>query len=376
MIWLALKLTFYNKVRLAVTIFGVVFSTYLTLSELALYIGMMQNATSIIRNSDVDIWIASKGVQNFDFAKVFSDSKAREALRDPRVSGVAPLIINWGFLKLKSGAQELVEIIGYDTISSAGGPWLMEKGKPSDVENNGNVIFDQSSQQRLGKLVIGDEWELNDIKVKLIGLSQDAKTFTTAPIVFTSYDYVLKYLTQVSSINNVSYLLVKLKDKNALEEAKKHLAKKLPDNDVLTTADFVWRTVAYWTIQTGMGAAFCLTALLGLVVGAGIIGQTVFANTMENIGEFATLKAMGASARELNTIILSQAAIDVCLGFFITLPLAFWSKPLLEKAGVSLALDGRLISSLFVVILLIAMAAAYFSIRRVKNTDPATIFRS
>lgn len=64
-----------------------------------------------------------------------------------------------------------------------------------------------------------------------------------------------------------------------------------------------------------MGAAFCLTALLGLVVGAGTIGQTVFANTMEHLDEFATLKAMGATARDLNTIILAQAAIDAGLGF-------------------------------------------------------------
>jgi len=45
-------------------------------------------------------------------------------------------------------------------------------------------------------------------------------------------------------------------------------------------------------------------------VGAGTIGQTVFANAMEHLGEFATLKAMGATARDLNTIILAQAAID------------------------------------------------------------------
>ena len=81
----------------------------------------------------------------------------------------------------------------------------------------------------------------------------------------------------------------------------------------MTTRAFVDRTILYWTLQTGMGAAFCLTALLGLVVGAGTIGQTVFANTMEHLGEFATLKAMGASPGDLNTIILG-AGRDRCCG--------------------------------------------------------------
>jgi len=37
-----------------------VFSAYLTLAETALYIGMMENATSIIRHSGTDLWVASK----------------------------------------------------------------------------------------------------------------------------------------------------------------------------------------------------------------------------------------------------------------------------------------------------------------------------
>ena len=105
--------------------------------------------------------------------------------------------------------------------------------------------------------------------------------------------------------------------------------------------------ILYWTVQTGMGAAFCLTALLGLVVGAGIIGQTVFANTMEHLGEFATLKAMGATRRDLNTVILVQAALDAAMGFGVAVPLALLSKSPLEKTGVTLAVDMRLIAFLF-----------------------------
>ena len=125
-----------------------------------------------------------------------------------------------------------------------------------------------------------------------------------------------------------------------------------------------------------MGAAFCLTALLGLVVGAGTIGQTVFANTMEHLGEFATLKAMGASPGDLNTIILAQAAIDAAVGFAVAAPLALLSRAPLEKMGVTLAIGPWLLLGLFFVMLVTALAAAYFSIRRVQKLDPATIFRS
>ena len=42
MIWLATRLAFHYRARLLATLFGVVFSAYLTLAETALYIGMMR----------------------------------------------------------------------------------------------------------------------------------------------------------------------------------------------------------------------------------------------------------------------------------------------------------------------------------------------
>jgi putative ABC transport system permease protein len=376
MIWLATRLAFHNRARLLVTLFGVVFSAYLTLAETALYIGMMENATSIIRHSGADLWVASKGVQNFDFAKPFPDERLKLAQGRAELSWAKPISLSWGFLKLPDGAQELVEIIGYDPAAPVGGPWDMASGAPGDVGGGANMIVDESAAQRLGELRLGSLWELNDRSIKLVGLSRSAKTFTTAPIVFTSYALAQDMTPDVSRQAAAAYIAIKLRNPADVERVAKALRHDLPDNEILTTSAFVERTILYWTVQTGMGAAFCLTAVLGLVVGAGTIGQTVFANTMEHLGEFATLKAMGATARDLNTIILAQAAIDASVGFWIAVPLALLSKAPLEKTGVTLAVDLKLIAALFCVTLAVALAAAYFSIRRVQNLDPATVFRS
>ena len=376
MIWLATRLAFHNRARLLVTLFGVVFSAYLTIAETALYIGMMENATSIIRHTDADLWVASKGVQNFDFAKPFPDDRLKVLQGREELLWAKPISLSWGFLKLPDGAQELVEIIGYDPAAPVGGPWDMASGAPGDVGGGANMIVDESAAQRLGELHLGSLWELNDRSIKLVGLSRSAKTFTTAPIVFTSYALAQDMTPDVSRQAAAAYIAIKLRNPADVERVAKALRHDLPDNEILTTSAFVERTILYWTVQTGMGAAFCLTAVLGLVVGAGTIGQTVFANTMEHLGEFATLKAMGATARDLNTIILAQAAIDASVGFWIATPLALLSKAPLEKTGVTLAVDLKPIATLFCVTLAIALAAAYFSIRRVQNLDPATVFRS
>jgi len=376
MIWLATRLAFHNRTRLLVTLFGVVFSAYLTLTETALYIGMMENATSIIRHSGADLWVASKGIQNFDFAKTFPDDRAKLLIRSREVLWAKPIMLSWGFLKLPGGAQELVEIIGYDPAAPVGGPWEMASGAAGDVGGGANMIVDESARQRLGDLRLGSLWELNDREIKLAALSRSAKTFTTAPIVFVSYGLAQEMTPNASRRADAAYIAVKLRKPQDAERFAETIRGDLKDNEVLTTEAFVERTILYWTVQTGMGAAFCLTALLGLVVGAGIIGQTVFANTMEHLGEFATLKAMGATGRDLNTLILVQAAIDAAIGFGVAVPLALLSKSPLERTGVTLTVDMRLIAFLFTTTLAIALAAAYFSIRRVQRLDPATIFRS
>ncbi|QGM44304.1 ABC transporter permease [Methylocystis heyeri] len=375
MIWLAMRLVFHNRARLIVTLFGVVFSAYLTLTETALYIGMMENATSIIRHAGADIWVAAKGVQNFDFTKPFPDDRVKMLEGSRELVWAKPISLSWGFLKLRNGAQELVEIIGYDPSAPVGGPWEMASGSESDVGDD-KMIVDESAAQRLGELRLGATWEVNDRPLQIIGLSRGAKTFTTAPIVFTSYALAQEMTPDISRRSVAAYIAIRLRNPKDAERIAASLRRLLKDNEVLTTWAFVERTVLYWTIQTGMGAAFCLTALLGLVVGAGMIGQTVFANTMEHLGEFATLKAMGASRGDLNTIILAQAGVDAALGFAIAALLALLSRERLETMGVALAISPTLLAGQFCVTLVTALAAAYLSIRRVQKLDPATIFRS
>jgi putative ABC transport system permease protein len=376
MIWLALRMSLHNRTRLAVTLVGVIFSSYLTLTEVALYIGMMENATAVIRHAGADLWVTSRGIRNFDFAKLFPEDRVKQVLALPDVLWARPIMLTWGFLKLADGAQEQVEIVGYDPLSLVGAPWKMAKGSARDVRGGPFIILDQSAARHVGDVRIGSSWELNDTPVRLVGISRSAKTFTTAPIVFTSYSFSQEVSSDVVWRNSTSFLAVKLRPSADIARVASTLREELKDNAVLSTNDFVKLTVFYWTAETGIGAALCLTALLGLIVGAGVIGQTVFANTMEHIAELATLKAIGASNVDLDTIIFGQAVLDAGAGYGIAAALAILTKPALEQTGVSLALGMPLIGALLVLILGISVAAAYLSIRRVRQLDPAIVFRS
>ena len=116
----------------------------------------------------------------------------------------------------------------------------------------------------------------------------------------------------------------------------------LPSNDVYTKRDFMKRAVMYWTVETGIGMAFFLTAILAILIGGAIAGQTIYAGTMEHLRDYGTLKAMGARNRDINVIILSQAAISASLGFGIGMGITLLAQGAIDAAGVPIYLPPSL----------------------------------
>jgi putative ABC transport system permease protein len=375
MYWLALKTLFHEKGRLIITLIGIVFSTVLSLTQVSMYLGLIGNATSIIRHVDADIWVVSKNVQNFDFANPFPEERINRVSALSEVMWADKLILTWGFLKLAGGGQEQVQIIGFNPDTGTGAPWNMISRTPEQVKGGRYMIVDRTSEQRLGDLQVGTIWELNKRQFKLVGLSQGIKSFTTSPIIFMSYHQAQKFFRDTDGQKMTSYIVAKLKDKGGINEAVKTLKAAMRDNDVLTRDEFVYRTVMYWTVQTGMGMGFFLTAVLGLIVGGAIVGQTVYAGTMEHLREFGTLKALGARNSDIYKVIFAQTGISAVAGYATGSILILLAKDGIEKAGVSLYLSPGLFLSLFIIVLFTCILSAYFSVRKVRTLDPVMVFR-
>src|ERR1700747_3931455 len=91
------------------------------------------------------------------------------------------------------------------------------------------------------------------------------------------------------------YVLVRVDKRYATSDVQLSLKQRLPEVDVLTQDEFARKSRMYWTIKTGAGGAIVTAAVLGFLIGLVVVSQTIYANTMENIEEYATLKALGAS---------------------------------------------------------------------------------
>ena len=378
MLWLAFKTLFQERGRLIITLVGIIFSVVLTLMEVGIYLGMMGNATGIVRHTDADIWIMSKNVPNFDFSQPFPAYRIDRVRALDQVLWAEKLQVQFAFLKLHDGRREQAQVVGFDPDTGIGGPWDMAVGRPALVKGGHYMIMDTSSRQRLGDLQIGSLWELNLFKeqsFKLVGLSRGVVSFTTIPVVFTSYNEVERTLASTSFANTTSFIIVKLKDPGSIDAVVATLRKQLPDNDIYTRDGFIQRAVEYWTVQTGMGMAFFLTAILAVLIGGAIVGQTIYAGTMEHLRDYGTLKAMGARNRDINLVILSQAATSAVIGYALGVMITLVMRGAISGAGVPMQTPFSLFFVMFIVIVLTCLAAAYISVRKVKTLDPVMVFR-
>ncbi|MEJ0070373.1 MAG: ABC transporter permease [Pseudomonadota bacterium] len=118
-----------------------------------------------------------------------------------------------------------------------------------------------------------------------------------------------------------------------------------------------------------------IAAALGLLVGIVVVAQTLYANTVDRLPEYATLRAMGASNRYLQAIIVRQAVISAGFGYAAGLGLALAVAYAARDGSAALLLPWQLAAGLGAVTVAMCIAASLISIRKVTTICPTSVFR-
>ena len=318
MLYVAARILLYDTSRSLITLAGVIFAVGLIFNQLGTFMGLMETSSVIIDNTPGDVWVASKNSKNFDFAQQFPEYIRHAVLSDQEVEWAENLIVAWGIIKQQEGGTEQLEIVGFNVDTGVGGPWDMREGDVSLLKNGTFAIIDESAMARLGNIKVGEYRDVLSRRVQIVGICRGVKSFTTAPIMFTSFTLAQQLITYFPAESTV-FVVAKVKPGASAEPVVERLRQRLPGNDVYTRQAFSAKTRRYWAIETGVGFSFLLTIVISFLVGTLIVGQTIYNSTMEHIKEFGTLKAMGASNTDIYRIILSQALINALLGYTVSL---------------------------------------------------------
>jgi putative ABC transport system permease protein len=369
---IARKNIFHDRTRFAITLIGVTVSVVLLFTTIGTYLGYMRNTSFIIDTIPADLWVTSKNLQNFNFAWPIPERKVDQIKEVKGVAYTEVMIHSFGVMKLSNGGTEQVEIVGFDPDGRLGFPWSLVEGRPTDVKGGPYVIADQSSARRLGQIRVGDIREISDQRVKVVGLTEGIKSITTQPYIFASNDTVKSFNLY---FQDPVFVLVKVVPGENLDEVAQRIRDHVKEVDVYTQAGLSAKTRWYWTVATGMGMGFLVTAVVGLIVGMVVVSQTIYSSTIEHLREFGTLKAIGATNWMIYKIILEQAAVNAVIGFTLGLVLALLSQQGYEALGTTIVIPMPLILAVFNVTLIMCLAASMISIRKVRTLDPVMVFR-
>ncbi|MGH9765707.1 MAG: ABC transporter permease [Blastocatellia bacterium] len=363
----------HDRLRLFVTVVGIAFAVFLMVFQGSLLTGFIRTASKGIDLTDGDIWITARGVDCFEFATPVPERFRDIAMGVPGVGGVYRMAIGFTVLQKPTGAQQMVLLVGAEDGVGRGFP-IPYLNQRSEVVMDESLVIDQSNMQSLGITLTPVSTEVGFRRARTVRIIDNFGSFFGTPYVFTGYRDAVRYL-QLGP-EQTFFLVVRVTPGADVLAVKRELQAELPEVDVRTREEFSHRAELFWVLKTGAGGALLTAALLGFLVGLVVVSQNIYATTMENIEEFATLKAMGAPRRFVQRIVLTQGLLSGAAGSIVGLSATLPSVNAVKSGIPWIYMPWWLATGMIAVGLGMCALASLVSVRKAVSVDPARVFRA
>lgn len=384
--FIALRMLMGDRAKYLGIIMGLTFAALLMTQQMAIFIGLMTRTFGFITDTgQPDVWVMDEKVQFIDDIKPLQDTQLFRVRGVEGVEWAMPLYKGLLKARLDNGNFQTCNVIGLDDATLIGGPPEMVAGRLEDLRRAEAVIVDEvGAVGKLAKpssmpggpptpLKIGDTLELNDNRAVVVGICRVSRTFQSQPVVYTTYSRATTFAPRERKL--LSFVMVKSKpgiDPEALCE-------RITQSTGLaayTAPQFKWLTVSYFLKYTGIPLNFGIAVMLGFIVGTAIAGQTFYNFTLDNLKQFGTLKAMGASNGLLLRMILLQALLVGLIGYGLGVGAASLFGQLTGRGELAFRLLWQTLAITGAAITFICIASAIVSIWKVIRLEPAIVFKT
>jgi putative ABC transport system permease protein len=377
---LALRDVRRNKLRFALTVFGVGLLIGTVIMMTGIYEGALTDALALPRAADAALWV----VQPRTFGPFAEPSRIPRDTRDlvRRMPGVAAA----GAVTFQTvqttvrGKPVRLYLEGYEP-GRPGGPLALATGHGL-TENHYQIIVDASSGLRLGERVpLGpyhDTYTVVGLTRGMVSSAGDAMAwvnlldaqalqFAVPPPLQRRERAAMRNPPTTSDINAV---LVRLEPGASATTVAhdiarwKHLAAVPESEEEGYLTQFV---IEKMQRQIGM-----MTAIL-VTVSAVIIALIIYTLTMDKLRSIATLKFIGAPDRTIIGLIVQQALTLGLAGYAIGLSLVMVGKSHFPRR---VQLEPRDLIVIFVVVVVVCLLGSVLGVRAALKVDPAEALAS
>jgi putative ABC transport system permease protein len=375
---IAIKMLLGDRAKYFGLVFGVTFATMLMAQQVSIFIGLMaRTAGAIYAVTEPDIWVMDSRVRYIEEVEPMRDIELSNVRSVKGIEWAVPFYKGISTIRMQDGLTQQVQLIGVDDVSLVGicpnkmmgDPAVIRKPQTAMMDVNGYYFTWPGKKVELGRQI-----ELNDNRLVVNAICETKPTFFTFPIMYVSYNTAIEITP--SQRNKLPFILVKVKQGENIEAIKKRITDKT-GLQALTNSEFAWRSINYILERTGIPINFGITVVLGALVGAAITAQTFYIFVVENLKQFAAMKAVGVTNSQLLKLVLIQASIVGLIGYGIGIgsTAAFFELTNDAPALKGFYLYWQVMLGSFVAIAIIIVLSILFSLRKVFRLDPAIVFR-
>ncbi|MCE2993563.1 MAG: FtsX-like permease family protein [Alphaproteobacteria bacterium] len=378
MINIALKILIGDRAKYIGLVFGITFATLLIAQQVSIFIGIMsRTAGSIYAVSEADIWVMDTRVRYIDEVEPMRDIELTNIRSVGGVEWAVPFYKGLTTIRMPNGLTQQVQLIGVDDVSLIGICPTMVKGEMNSILYPQSALIDSNGFKFTWPnepLALGKYIELNDNRLIINGICEASPTFLTFPILYITYNKAMEVTPPQR--NKMSFVLVKAKEGYNLQDLKQSIEHNT-DLKALTQNEFAWKSINYYLERTGIPINFGITIMLGVIIGGAITAQTFYIFVVENLKQFAAMKAIGVTNFQLFKIVFTQASLVYVLGYSLGIGLTalffFITKDAPALKG--FVLHWQVMFGTGALIAVIIIGSIIFSLRKVFSLDPAIVFR-
>ena len=362
--------------RYLAAVLAVAFSGLLVLVQLGLLLGMVASFTAVVDQAGADLWVVEGRTESFDLAREMPRRYEMRVRTHPDVASVQPLAFAWTDWRRPDGGRVTIYLIGIDVgPASLSLPRSFDPRLRSALEPAGSAVVDAGDLAKLG-VAVGDVAEIGGHRVRVAGVTHGMRAIGGA-YVFVSRATAATLLGELSSNDRSAYFLVRLRDPSRAPEVQRALqpAGDPPPYQVLLPEELSTLSQLYWILESGAGAGFLFSTLLGLAVGVAITSETLRGAILAALREYATLRALGVPLRALRAVVLEQALWVGIAGLAVTAALTVGVVVVAAWANVAISLPLWALGATAALTLVVALASGALALAPLRRTEPAELLR-
>jgi putative ABC transport system permease protein len=369
----ALTILWYERQRFLAGVLAIAFSALLIALQCGLLLGMFTFASLPVDHTQAHAWVGAPHVASVDLGRPIPESYQSRVAAQPEVERCEIFVQAFTYWVRPDGGFELCMVVGSRLEDDAlGAVRELTPELRTALTEPGTVVVDESDLDRLGIQGVGDIAQVEDQQVRVVGILHGFRGIAGA-YVFCSVETarLLLHLRPEQTI----YVLARCHDPADAPAVVERLRATYPNLSAFTSEELSLRSRLHWLTKTKAGIALGYTAALGLLVGAVVTSQTLYAATAASLREYAVLWALGIPRWRMASLVLALSFWVGVAGILLAVPAVFTLAQGAELLGVRVLLPLWLLLATAAVTLAMALLSGLAALRLLWRMEPAILLR-